>query len=488
MSAAIALPEAGADAGHAGSRVGVLAPTERPSARASATLGVVAGVVTAAFYFIGASRSLGDIDGSATVAAFVKTPSMLDPLRRTLPAPFVFNDHPLFSLIEHAVWSSGLHSELALRVAPILFAAAAVGLLAAECGRYFGQLAGGCAAVILAANPTFAFQAREVRGYSLLVLCTVASTMLLVRLLRAERRRVLVEVSYVLVVAAGVATHFWFGPVLLAHMSIVAATRHLHPRWFIRWVLGLSLGLAVYIRIGTHVAHGAGGAFGELSFLSRTPTKAARAVLGWETPAVLIIAGLVGYALLLWWRQRYVLWPLLAVSPVLAIVWSLWPQYFAPRFLVWIVPFVGLAVAAAVGRTRWLAALVALAVVAMVGGEYAGWTDASPQLAQAAALVDGARAAGLRVCGYKGGQWATLAYTRKLAPIPAEGIKGCDVAVAMRLPVSAFDSKVAAVLPHVWYVPGSAPIEVFSRVPISELRSHARSARLSLDAHATTWP
>ena len=70
------------------------APAEAPAdvdrdrqparARAAAALGAAMGLVTAAVYFIGAGRSIGDIDASVTVGTFVKTPSLLDPLRRTL--------------------------------------------------------------------------------------------------------------------------------------------------------------------------------------------------------------------------------------------------------------------------------------------------------------------------------------------------------------------------------------------------------------------
>ena len=61
-------------------------------------------------YQIGSGRSL-DYDSSLTVGAFVKTHSLLDPLKRQIQ----LNNHPLFSILEHIVWSLGFHSETYLR-------------------------------------------------------------------------------------------------------------------------------------------------------------------------------------------------------------------------------------------------------------------------------------------------------------------------------------------------------------------------------------
>ena len=54
-------------------------------------LGGTIGAVSAIFYFMAAGRSL-DFDSSVTVGVFVKTGSILDPLRRQV----ALNNHPLF--------------------------------------------------------------------------------------------------------------------------------------------------------------------------------------------------------------------------------------------------------------------------------------------------------------------------------------------------------------------------------------------------------
>src|SRR5438445_10156212 len=103
-------------------------------------VGVAAGAVTFGVYLVGSGRSY-DYDSSETVGSFIATRSLLDPFRRQLQ----FNNHPLFSFLEHLVYSAGGKNEAALRVVPAADGAATVGLLAA--------------------NPTYAELSRSVRGY-----------------------------------------------------------------------------------------------------------------------------------------------------------------------------------------------------------------------------------------------------------------------------------------------------------------------------------
>jgi hypothetical protein len=455
------------------------------SRRGSWILGAVMTTATALVYFIGSGRSVGDIDSSTTVGAFIKTPSLLDDLRRVIPtAPMQFNNHPVFSLVEHAVWSSGLHSEAALRVAPILFGALAVGLLAAECARLFGWLSGLCAGLILAANPLFAFLSREFRGYSLVTLCAVGSTILLRRLLTPDARGRFTEAGYVLVIAAGLATHLWFGLVLVIHLTIILVRRRWDMRWLGRFAAGGILGMLVYARTLSELIRTQKKAPFQTSF----PTKSAHFLLGHQAIAALILAVLVIYALMLCIRRTDVLVAIGVVGALLAFVWLVvHPQGLAPRFFIWMVPAAGLAGAIVVSRRPWVAALILVAVVAMIADEHAAWTSASPATAQAAAIVDAARAQGQRVCGYKAGQWAVVAYTRMPPPVQKVGLKNCDVVVEMRLPVGKYERIVQHQLPNTWYIPGSTPVEVFSRIPVATLLA-GRTARLSLDAHPHTYP
>ncbi len=202
-------------------------------------LAVATGAGTFALYVVGAGRSY-DYDSSWTVGTFVATPSLLDPLRRQQG----FNNHPLFSLLEHVVYSGGGRSEAAMRVLPAVFAAATVVLLVLWAGRRFGLFAGGSAGLLVAANPLFADEARAVRGYSLLCLCALASTLLLVRLL--ERDEAGGGVAYLLAVAAGIATHLYMLVVVVARIAAVLAARRLSRRWLVRSAAAILLGGSVY--------------------------------------------------------------------------------------------------------------------------------------------------------------------------------------------------------------------------------------------------
>jgi hypothetical protein len=460
-------------------------PDRRPlTSRAAVALGSIAGVITASFYFIGASRSVSDVDASVTVGAFVKTPSLLDPLRRTLDVPgFRFNNHPLFSLIEHAVWSSGHHSELALRVAPILFGALAVALLAGECGRRLGLIPGVCAGALLAVNPFFARLSRELRDYSLVVLCAVASTIVLMRILEANTPSRRARIGYVLIIAAGVATHMFFAPVILAHFFIVLGQRKFDWRWLAQFVIGVLLGAGIYVDIARDMFHHQPNGAGNDTF----PLRAAHLLLGEQWFAVAILGGFVVWAVALFYRSKAILLPLLAVTGFAAFLWLIvQPVGLGPRFFIWMVPVVALSAAVVVARKPWAWVLVAVAVIAMVADDAGRWASPSPNLAQAAAIVDAARTRGFRVCGYKAGQWAVLAYTQSPPYLPPEGVAGCDVVVEMERPVSAYDAVIRAELPYTWGQAGRAPIVVRARIPFRRLV--APPSKLSLDTHEQTYP
>jgi hypothetical protein len=87
----------------------------------SALAGATAAAATFSFYMVGAERSY-DYGSSESVGAFIATRSLLDPFRRQ----FQFNNHPLFSFLEHLVFSAGGVSETALRALPEAAAATTV--------------------------------------------------------------------------------------------------------------------------------------------------------------------------------------------------------------------------------------------------------------------------------------------------------------------------------------------------------------------------
>jgi hypothetical protein len=107
-------------------------------------------------------------------------------------------------------------------------------------------------------------------------------------------------------------------------------------------------------------------------------------------------------------------------------------------------------------------------------------------VARAAAIIDVARTQGLRVCGYKGGQWAVLAYTTSPPYIPPEGLAACDVVVAMKKPTTNLDAAIQAEFPAAWQDGGKNPIVVYSRLPIRAIVFPP--PRLTLDTHPRTYP
>jgi hypothetical protein len=446
-------------------------------------LGGLMSLATTVVYMIGSSRAIADVDSSVTVYAFVKTPSMLDPLRRTIKVTGMrVNNQPLFSLMEHAVWSLGGHSEAWLRVVPIIFAALAVGLLVAEASRLFGLLGGACAGLVLAANPMFAFYAREMRGYSLMTFAAVAATILLGRLLTSEQPRRWQEVAYVAALAAGLATHLWFVLLFVVHLVILLARREFTWRWTARLALGGVIGASVYALMISDMLGKQQGATFHQSF----PIKSARLLLGHQQLAVFILGLAVIYGFVLSIRRRDIVAAVVTVAVLIGGVWVFIHPPLVPRYFMWFIPAFGLAIAVAVSRRPWIAALVLVAFVAMVVDQHSTWTVASPDTAKAAALVNVARAEQLRVCSYKGGNWAVVAYVPKPKPVQTVGLDNCDVLVEMRLPLSSYEKQVTQRMPYTWFIPGSNPVEVFSRVPIATLRANPAS-HLTLSTHSTTY-
>ena len=370
-------------------------------------LAALAGGSTFAVYMVAANRSY-DYDSSETVGEFIAKHSLLDPLRRQ----FAFNNHPLFSLVEHFVYSAGGTSAAALRVLPCAFGAATVALLVVWAVRRWGLLAGAAAGLLVAVNPLFADLARSVRGYSLLSLCALASTLALVRLLEGGGRAS--GMSYVALVAIGVATHVYMLFVVIAQVAAVTAAGSVGRRWLARWLAALALGSAVYaalaIRMADRVVRGL------RHFDAAFPGEAAHSVLGdrWLAVfsfALLALLGLIAV------RRRAVLAAVAAIALVLGVDWALLaPLDLYPRFLVWLVPGFALLGAAAVRRWPQTVVLVVLGCLVMMRVDLAGWSAAQLPSGRAAALVARLRQEDMRVCVLPFTRGALMAYTSTPPP------------------------------------------------------------------------
>ncbi len=110
-------------------------------------------------------------------------------------------------------------AELLLRTQSIIFGVATVAALALLGAKLGSWQLGGTAALLAAVNPFLIHYSREVRMYALLTFLVVASTLLLMMGARSQGRRAVVAWSlYALSLAAGMLTHYYFGPVALAHL------------------------------------------------------------------------------------------------------------------------------------------------------------------------------------------------------------------------------------------------------------------------------
>ncbi|HEY5011757.1 MAG TPA: hypothetical protein VIK61_03510 [Acidimicrobiia bacterium] len=466
----------------------LLAPLLRPVGNAlGAGCGLAVAVVTAVFYFMDSGRSL-DYDSSLTVGAFVKTGSILDPLRRQIQ----LNNHPLFSVLEHLVWSAGFHSETALRVLPIVFGCLTVALLTAYCAHLWGVLPGVTAGAVLATNPMFADLSRAVRGYSLLTLCGLASTLLMWRMLESEPpqmptpARRLIEVGYVLFLAAGISTHLYGCTVVVVHAAIVAGRRRFDARWVQRWVVSGVLGSLIYLKtlnvvLDTHNARAFHSAFGRevvLSLLGQA--RLAAAALG-----IAVLGAL--------WIQRRRVEFFAAVGAIAVFVVLVWvvvqPQFLVVRYWVWIVPGVGLAAAFLVSRRPVAIVLVVVAIAAMANHQRDTWTAVDTPTSETAAVVDAARAQGMDVCGYLHTGVAVLAYTRQprtRAETFAEMAK-CDLVVGFYV-TPVVNRVEQAEFPYHWKISGLTPAFVYSRKSREAVMAGVTRPRLTLETHRRTFP
>jgi hypothetical protein len=314
--------------------------------RLVASVGVAA--VTVAVYSVGATRSFG-YDAAVTVQHFVRTPSIWDPWRRAV----VFNNHPLLSFLDRLLFAAtGSASEPMMRAIPIAAAGAAVGLSVWLLSGRWSTLGATIGGLLVAVNPTMATRSRDVRGYSLMVLCSVVCAGTLVRDTKRD------HFVYGVALTAGALTHIYTLALVPCHAAYLLGRRRPMRPWVKQWALAAIAGALALLP-----ALGSLGARGRL-FRPDFPATLARAALGGVPLAVaatlvLVAAGLGRLSA----RLPEVL---VGVFLVLA-VWLYGPFDLYPRFFLWAVPLLAVAVAVAVDRAPRLAWVGGLAVLLTLG-------------------------------------------------------------------------------------------------------------------------
>jgi hypothetical protein len=318
-------------------------------------VGAALALLTIAAYLVGADRAFG-YDASVTMTNFV-----VDDVGDVFTRQAVFNNHPLFSLVEHVVWRvTGSSSELAMRVAPAAFAAAGVGLLSWRVGARLGLRAGLAAGLTLAAHP-FLVDGRDVRGYSLAVLSIVC-----MGISAFDRRR---PVEFAIALAVGVGTQLYVLVAATALVAALVARGGFDRRWARATAAGLTCGLAVYLGMADDM-----GRAGR-DFRADFPVRALYELLGGSAVAVAAAAAVVLAAVARRPLRGDALAAVAVFTVALVVPWIIAPSDLYARFTFYAVPALAylFAVAAAGSRSAFAGVVVfALAVLVPV---LPAWTD-----------------------------------------------------------------------------------------------------------------
>ena len=418
---------------------------------------------------IGSNRSFG-YDAAASFANFIATPSLLDAfaVRSVIPTipvtQVATNDHVLLSLLSHVIFSlTGSRSEVVYRVIPALAGGATVGVSTTVLVRRFGLLAGLCAGIFIATDPLFVDNSRDLRGYSLAALGSVAGTLILIHLAtrgevgvhlptRGEvgaKRRVDVHlptrgevgakrrvgaylIAYALVMGLAIAAQLFAVVVLACHAAWLLARRsgfrELLPAWLAAAAIGAAANASIYLLELTR--HGLPPPLFNPTF----PRDLALFLIG---APVLLPVGLwlatVGLGI---WTQRRQTWLWTTVAVVAGVVAVLWlglrPAFLYPRFFVFLVPGLAYLVAAAIARWWVLAPVVAAGAVAAALGQAPAYLQDPLALPQAAAAVKDIHDSGHTACVVHSDEQVLSAYTSDFKVVTsADQLAGCDAVVVV---------------------------------------------------------
>ena len=367
------------------------------------------GVLTFLGYLPGLGRSL-DFDSAETVGLFIRP----GPPWAAFGRQTVFNNHPFFSFLEQLVRVvSGRADAAAMRVLPIAFGAASVGVLAWYCARRFAVVPAIAAGSLVALNPMFSDFSRAVRGYSLLALCALVSSFVVIdELLPTDDRPPAFgrrsRVWYVLAAAVGIATHLFMVLVVLGQVGMLAYARRLDARWrqcllTVAVLSGLAYMVMARLMLDAQAAHGR-------ALQPRLPLEVAEEILGTGWAAVIAAPVLVvGVALVS--RRRVVAAGLVTAAAAFVFIWLVYrSSALTPRYFVFLVPLAALLLAVAVARFPALAVVVGVAAVLASASTVDGFVTDPTSYRQAAQLIRSVDSAGGRSCVAGVGAAAMRAY------------------------------------------------------------------------------
>ena len=248
------------------------------------------------------------------------------------------------------LWMGLGESEAVVRMLSVLFGVAAVPAMYALGARLFGVRAGIIASLLLAVNAFHIQYSQEARGYSLLVLLVILSTLLFVR--GVESRSPRVWAGYVLLSVLAVYSHGFGIFVLGAHAGSVPFLRRREVPWAhlaVSWAVIAGSLTPFWLSTGSGLIGGSVDT-GGLSWIPATSAKQLSSVL-----TTLVVAATTWYSSRASWATwKYVL-PLsgLFVPIFLALLISTVRPIVIPRYFIVCLPALIL-VASSVIAHPWL--------------------------------------------------------------------------------------------------------------------------------------
>lgn len=285
-----------------------------------------------------------------------------------------------------AVWARVFDSDGGLRLLSGVFVVATVPVLYATGRRLVGASAAAIACLLLATNSLVVEWGQQVRGYSLALLLTTASCLLLLRAL--ERPTLTRIVLYGVVSGLGVYTHFFVALVVVAQLLTLAVVKPVPRRVLIGAAVTVGL---IAAPAGLYVATASGD---PLRWVSRPDlaglVEQLGLLAGGKRPALLLVGvvALVGIVVavrrilpdprsLESWRLVFLIaWLVVPVVATLAVTYTVKPLFVA-RFLIVIEPALALLVAYGVVNlpARWLSAVALVALLLLPVRYLTIWYD-----------------------------------------------------------------------------------------------------------------
>jgi hypothetical protein len=398
-----------------------LAGPGRDEALVASRVGWLVALATLGLFCVGSTRPFS-WDASNSVGHFIATPSLVDPFVNNVEV----NNHVLLSALEHAVYTAtGSKDELLLRLPPILFGAAVVGIVAWEIARRWGTVPALAGALVIATNPLVLKEFREVRGYSLMVLCSAVGTHLLVTHRRDPQRRH--RRLYGLVMFVGAGTHLYALAVLAVHGVVVGSDRSLLRRW----AKPMAAGAAGALLFGVPISRSLGQA-APRRFPSPFPLEVGFDLVGGRVVAFLGLLPIALLGLRVLRRSGDVRRAAVTTAGLVVVAWVSAPVALATRFFIWAVPAAAVVMAAAVSHRRELALVAAAACLFPLVTSWGELGEGQVPNRQAATIAGAIERAGFRACALRNtGAITMAAYDRVIAAVRSVAdFSGCNAVLS----------------------------------------------------------